>query len=253
MPIIAPKWSGRLCNNMWQLAAAYVYTLKHPKYTLGYAPDKMGKGQELAYWLKLDELPLPPGKTSWIEPFDGMYYEIPDRIPGGLLEGYTQHPLYLAGYEDQVRELYSCFTDERVPGRLGIHIRLTDYKKLSYLYWVTTPEWLTKAADLLMSYDIKEIELFSDDPEEATGIMNMMHMRLRDKMRDISVKVNTNKEAAVALRSMTTCQYFIGSNSSMSWWAAWLGRPDIAIFHTPWMHDGRHNDCILDNWVALPD
>jgi hypothetical protein len=71
----------------------------------------------------------------------------------------------------------------------------------------------------------------------------------------VVVDANGPEAADEELRLMSACRHHIIANSSLSWWAAWLGEHEsqIVIAPEPWFITGRPTpDLLPDRWLRLP-
>jgi len=71
----------------------------------------------------------------------------------------------------------------------------------------------------------------------------------------VAVDANGPEAADQELRLMSACRHHIIANSSLSWWAAWLGEHEsqIVIAPEPWFITGRPTpDLLPDRWLSLP-
>jgi hypothetical protein len=71
----------------------------------------------------------------------------------------------------------------------------------------------------------------------------------------VVVDANGPEAADQELRLMSACRHHIIANSSLSWWAAWLGEHEsqIVIAPEPWFITGRPTpDLLPDRWLLLP-
>jgi glycosyl transferase family 11 len=71
----------------------------------------------------------------------------------------------------------------------------------------------------------------------------------------VVVDANGPEAADQELRLMSACRHHIIANSSLSWWAGWLGNHEsqIVIAPEPWFVSGRPTPDLLPNrWLLLP-
>ena len=103
---------------------------------------------------------------------------------------------------------------------VGVHIRLGDYlrPKPRGLLGVTDPKWSLRQAKLLAAeIGVQQIEVFSDSPEILDRWLD----------EDTTVRVMPKQTSWVALQELASCAAIVTSNSTFSWWAAFL---------QPWVH-----------------
>jgi hypothetical protein len=91
--------------------------------------------------------------------------------------------------------------------------------------------------------DLPRYFIFSDDTEAANAKLTL------PKGRVTFVSHNKGDENAYAdLWLMTQCQHFISSNSTFSWWGAWLGANSDSVVISP---DDRTEDGALWAWSFM--
>lgn len=164
--------------------------------------------------IELDEFTGPPPLT---------------RAPT-LISGYWQGPAYFAGYEREVRAALR-FPDvpprwqivPRTAGapRVAIHVRRGDYVSdpiAAQHHLVCDPAWYRRAwAGLRESIPGAQAWVFSDDPEWVRSALALDG--------DVQlVALDATRPAWCDLAEMSRCDHFVISNSSFSWWAAYLGQ-----------------------------
>lgn len=147
-----------------------------------------------------------------------------------VVAGYWQGPAYFDGFENTVRNLFSFPSSDlyiedledkiRLP-LIAIHVRRGDYVSdpaAARVHLVCDIEWYQRAWRKICN-DVGRCcaVVFSDDSEWA-----------RDNLKlNGEVLYQESEPAQPAWRDMarmSRCHHFIISNSSYSWWAAFLGK-----------------------------
>lgn len=147
-----------------------------------------------------------------------------------MIVGYWQSERHFAEEAGVVRSLFAMpelpawaevpAPDDRRP-TVAIHVRRGDYVSnpvASSVHLVCDAGWYRGAwNELRREHPFARALVFSDEPEWARD-----NLRLQGDV-DV-VPAMADAEPWVDLARMSQCQHFIISNSSYSWWAAWLGR-----------------------------
>ena len=176
-----------------------------------------------------------------------LYTPIPETVTSGGLCGYFQSGNYFAEIEPIIRHLFAPLTAvEKIPGTVGIHITIGNDPFKFSRYRLTTAFFLQKAAARL-SKDIREVVVFSDKPSEAMAMLVEM-----PEFSNYSFRADTHK-GCEQLHHMTAMQELVISNSALSWWAAWLGKPRKVIAPRCWfMHKAEQPPVFEDSpWIVL--
>lgn len=176
-----------------------------------------------------------------------LYTPIPETVTSGGLCGYFQSGNYFAEIEPIIRHLFAPLTAvNKIPGTVGIHITIGNDPFKFSRYRLTTAFFLQKAAARL-SKDIREIVVFSDKPCEAVAMLVEF-----PEFAQYSFRVDQSKPCE-QLRRMTAMQELVISNSALSWWAAWLGKPRKVIAPRCWfMHKAEQPPVFEDSpWIVL--
>jgi hypothetical protein len=203
--------NGRLGNQLWQIAS-----------TIGIA-HRRGEQAAFPYWRYRPYLSVPdeyfPDLATlggedlggdWLQEI-GYFSEIEPLIR----EIFTFSPL---AWEPIVR-FHRDFLE--LPHRTAIHVRRTDYLRLSDRYASLTHEYYEEA----MSITSPPYVIFSDD---------IAWCRRRFPSDCIFMAYNRDYED---LALMASCDAVVAANSTFSWWGAWLsaGR---RIFPRRWFEPG---------------
>ena len=176
-----------------------------------------------------------------------LYTPIPETVTSGGLCGYFQSGNYFAGIEPVIRHLFAPLTAvDKTPGTVGIHITIGNDPYKYSKYRLSTALFLQKAAARL-SKDIREVVVFSDKPCEAVAMLVEF-----PEFAQYSFRVDQSKPCE-QLRRMTAMQELVISNSALSWWAAWLGKPRKVIAPRCWfMHKAEQPPVFEDSpWIVL--
>lgn len=230
----------RTCNNMFQIASIWAYCLDRGlelKIDWNHCPTAEELLKEIGATFKKDTLTIgtPIMDVCTLEP-----YPLPE-VDGSFkgMRGWFQDPRYFIGHEQDIRNLYKPLTGEPKPGTLGVHIRLGDYLSSQYEkdYFTLSKEDILKSYDLLGSPSDVEIILFTDEEEEAKKRMPWSDYTISSASTPFDV-----------LREMSSCEYLIASNSTLAWWAAWLGNIRNVAVHYPWTKFHNQHGLYLPHW-----
>jgi hypothetical protein len=184
-----------------------------------------------------------------------------------ILNGYWQSPKYFEGFESTLRSEFSLRSQDSVAtiadrmGRLresrstlvGVHVRRGD---VALSHESLSAKKRTGYRLLDRSYYLKAMErfddcrfcFFSDDPEWCRSAF---------KGRDITV-VSLGDEL-LDFFFLSGCDHQIASNSTFSWWAAWLNGNDQKTVVVPdaWYMPGFSlaadlSELIPSSWTSIP-
>ena len=158
---------------------------------------------------------------------------------------------------DKVKNLFSLkeesrwlvsFREQFQENRLGIaHIRRGDYLKVANLGYLTLEYFETEMLNALESGSVQQFLVFSDDPE---FIQANIDIDLRNKV----VVIEENEEdSATNMLAFSVAEYFVLSNSSFSWWGAYLCMENVQGVVVPeyWYADKRTPRLIYpESWTV---
>ncbi len=247
---VTPRFGAgqRTGNRLFQIAAVYAHALRH-----GLAcriPWRCGKeANELFHFLGEDAAPCPAGGQGepvvYREP-SFSYRPIPATVTHGAIEGYFQSERYFADCEAEIRALFRRLTAPKREGCAGVHLRRGDYLRRKKMYHSPDAAFLSAALGKL-SAGIRELVIFSDEPEEARALVASL-----PEARRFELSVDRHP-ALEALREMTAMQELILSCSTFSWWGAWLGRPETVLIQKRWFAGfiADDQDVYCPAWIRI--
>lgn len=248
--MVAPRLMGRCGNQMFQLAMAKAYSLKHGLDF--YMPDQTTAPHVWeCYFAHLSKGEQPQLiNPSFIKERIHSYRHLPSPIDGRdiIVEGYWQTEKYFKEYRKEIIEMFNI---EYKPllNYCSVHIRRGDYLLYPDKHPVITPEYLNTAISLMREKGIEHFMFFSDDMEWAIDFAS--------KVEGIIPIFTTGSTPLMDLQFMNWCGHQIIANSSFSWWGAWLNQnPDkIVIAPKVWFGEGNAHldtqDLIPESWIKL--
>ena len=176
-----------------------------------------------------------------------------------FLAGGWHHGDYFSSIENIVRDTY---TFPRIIDKsnlellnsisncssVAIHIRRGDYMAPRYYKQfgsVCTDQYYINAMNLIeKEVDSPIYYIFSNDKEYSLNLF-------KDK-KYVFVDCNSGIDSWKDLILMSRCNYLVMSNSTFSWWAAWLKNMPSHIFRPPFFVNGDMNSNIYkDNWITI--
>jgi hypothetical protein len=233
---------GGLGNTLFQLATSYAYSLRHNKplevndkfYTpSSHKPLSFYKKTIFSKFNFANEIDPRLYKTlrRYTEP-SFSFNEIPKTHGSVLLHGYFQNLKYFSDFEEEVKNLFPLKTsskyDKFLKNSCSVHIRRGDYIQSSFAHPQQSNEYFKKAVEtigaektfLIFSDEIKKVK--SSMLFENLNINHIIYIEGQDPYEDLSL--------------MSRCENNIISNSSFSWWAAFLNKNSkkTVIHPTKW-------------------
>lgn len=142
--------------------------------------------------------------------------------------GYWQSELYFNEIAGQIKECYSLRGILPKPGTVALHLRffsedLKDEMNLGVEYYRDC------LFDILSATDIGKVLVFSDRSDMAIEVKNSI---FTDRLSGLEVTICQN-DLYGDLVEMHSCEYFIGANSTLSWWVAWFGEDNFSKIYMP--------------------
>ncbi len=186
--------------------------------------------------------------------FDEKLHHAPSNV---YLDGYWQSEKHFQVSEDIIRQEFqfnNSFSEnnlsliEQIKGKptACLHVRRGDFVQLP-VHRVCTLAYYERGIDYLSRHvSGLQIFVFSDD-------ITWCQQNLSNKT-PLHFVSTAGRSTEDDLQAMIHCQYFIISNSSFSWWAAWLAPNLDKIVAAPerWVNITVKNDDIVpENWVKL--
>lgn len=187
--------------------------------------------------------------------------QIPD---GKYLRGYWQSPRHFENIQSIIRQDFSfkfpppkevgkVIEQMRLGDSVALHVRRGDYalnQSTQAFHGLCSPEYFKKG----MAYMREQLTnplffVFSDDPEWARACFSE-----EPNLAVVALSVPDYED----LRMMQHAQHQIISNSTFSWWAAWLNpNPNKRVVAPePWFEDpniqSQSQSLYLEHWKRLP-
>jgi len=257
-------YSGRLGNQMFQYAAVKALSLK-TGYEM-FLPDHFSIKPDGCYdmtnhkWIqyKLDlldcfDISCPilnnNANTQYQEPdfiFDPNFFSLPDNV---AIEGYFQSYKYFDEFKHDIINDFTFKSNildkcqnfiSQYSNPVAIHIRRGDYVNHPG-FWNITPEYIQNALNYF-SDDEYTFLIFSDDIGWCKQIFpeGVIFVEGNNQFEDLCL--------------MSLCDHNIISNSSYSWWGAYLNQNlnKKIIAPSNWFTDPKPlNDLYPNNWIVI--
>jgi len=258
---ITPRLQGRTGNLMFQIANAYVKSLEYNRQFVVPSEESSTKHLENTLFRKLDFLiqRIPnehQSKHIW-SPFTFSKIEEPSKDIPTVYAGWYQSEKFFGNYSQNIKDLFSptlsfinraltdfpFLTDSIVS---AINVRRGDYLTQPTRHPVVTLEYINEAYKQLPPHD--KLLVMSDDIDwcrENIKLPNTIFV-------DPSLYWDCD-----GIWLLSLCNHFIISNSTFSWWGAWLARYKNKIIISPSTWFGPEVpdnpiDIWCDEWIKIP-
>jgi hypothetical protein len=176
-------------------------------------------------------------KVSVLQASDVGFFKIKEARYPRFLVGYFQSEFWssLLAESNEIQSIGLLERNEPIMFRqsegnkvLALHMRLGDYANEPSIGILDTSYFKAALDSISKSHSFNEIWLFSDEPLEARD-------RIPDKWKAIT-RIVPEAGSCVTLDCMRNADYFVISNSTFSWWGAFLARTTnpLVIAPDPW-------------------
>jgi hypothetical protein len=259
---ICSRLQGRTGNMMFQLAHSYAKALEYNRQFIAPFQDSSSGLLEKNLFRKLD---FNIRKSEGLDDADFItgtfaYSDLPpSNNKPTVFVGWFQSEKYFGKYKEAIKDLYSPpkefiekalndfpFLNNSVVAALNV--RRGDYLTQPDRHPVVTVEYIEEAYKHLPSHDY--IIVMSDDIAWCKENIKLPNM--------VIIENNNHRywdQEGIWLLSL--CDHFIISNSSFSWWGAWLSRTEDKVVIAPdtWFGPGLQEDTkdiYCDDWIKIP-
>lgn len=287
---IVVRFQGGLGNQMFQYAFGRALSMRsgmelyldpsplNPKKNRGYQLDafilsaKVADSRKIQYLItphfiirkklwKALKIPFKYADTHILEknfPYDK---DIASRKTSAYFDGYWQTEKYFGDCKDTIRQDFSFRNEEALrrhvqyeevlnSNSVSIHIRRGDYVK--------NPKYRKRLYVCKLEYYKNAMKYLSERFENLTFyIASDDHEWVKNNF-EISkhIKLIESKNALEDLYIMSKCKHNIISNSSFSWWAAWLNSNENKRVLAPdiWFNPCAKidfRDIVPDSWIKI--
>lgn len=257
---ITSRLQGRTGNMMFQLAHGYAKSLEYNRQFVAPYGESSSRPFEQNLFRKIDFLidqTPTEGKIKIINaPFEYTDLE-PSFNEPTVFTGWYQSEKYFGNYKEVIRELFSPTLDfikkatTTYPFLLdsvvaAINVRRGDYLTHPTRHPVITMEYINEAYKHLPPHDV--LFIMSDDMEWCKENIKLPNVIFNDPSKFWDHE---------GIWLLSLCDHFIISNSSFSWWGAWLSKNISKKVITPSIWVGpdindNMKDIWCDDWIKIP-
>ena len=177
--------------------------------------------------------------------------------PNMTIRGYFQSWKYFEAHLSDIKSFLKekqimlnstsrVFDELKSESWLGVHVRRGDYVKMAHQHGLTSKHYYDLAIKTVRSQNNFDcIVVFSEDIDLAREVV---------PSGDIYLSPTEISCPAQNLMLMSKAKSFIGSNSTYSWWAAFLMEDNASIiFPRPWFAERKNitDDLLMPNWFTI--
>lgn len=224
MSIVVPKFYGRLGNQFFQVAAAIGYA---KKYDTDWAVLPHYHHREIyRHW----NLPTYRSNPRKLKVYDRtlsdatwVYEDIPFHEGGLEIRGFFQSEKFFKHAEQEVKNVFKLPINPI--DAVSLHVRRGDYlDKNQQTFCPIDMNYIRQAMQKMKDFGKKRFMVVSDD---------LPWCRENIKDSDCEILFSDGKSVFSDLTLMASCTDHIISNSTLAWWAAWLGHNESKVIVSP--------------------
>jgi hypothetical protein len=248
--------SGRAGNQLFQIACCIATAKKHG--VDYYIPNETASPETWEFYFK-DKFPIYTKemkmmlRDDYYEPSSFNFVPVPYRQGTNLLlHGYWQTEKHFSEYREDILKAFDFMYNGIKYPYVSIHVRRGDYLELEDKHPTVNDSYLKQAIKIFSDKGHKFYMVYSDDYEWCKKYF-------MDNYPDLNFTYSVGNSAVDDLTSMSCCEHNIISNSSFSWWGAWLNRNPNKIVVSPsaknWFGKGNSHllteNIIPESWVQI--
>lgn len=240
--MVTAKLYGRTGNRLFQQAAAIGYATRNG---LKYSPDR-----------------YPYAPHIHIKESGHNYQELPyiDQWKNNtiVLDGYWQSAKYFDHCREEVLKAFG-FNWELKQGWCSIHVRRGDYLIYPDKHPMVTMDYLVSATSRMeANHGVNRFHVFSDDIEWCRNSFTWLQKEIRSTSH-WTFEYSEGRTEWEDLELMSGCEHNIISNSTFSWWGAYLNQNPNKVVISPskdnWFGEGNAalctDDIIPKEWIQI--
>jgi len=258
--MIINNFLGGLGNQLFQIAAGFSHaSLIGSDFAINYDLGiGFGQGHNPKRYKNNIYSRIPETKRNQFVPYEepGFSFSPIPMVDDLCLVGYYQSEKYFSNFKDEIKNLITFPKDTKKKinekmrfsskKKIGIHIRLGDYNhenNRGVFADIDVKNYISNAMNFFNDDDV-DFLIFSDD-----------FVSLKSQF-DVSIFKNLhNSDEIEDLYSLSQCDGVIISNSSFSWWGAWLGKKKYKVI-TPNRWFGpkgpkNYQDIYKKDWIKI--
>jgi len=233
--MISISLNGRLGNQMFQYSVCRTVAEKNNfKFYIPEIGSPSTEGTHLKNFFPNLDMGIKDGNIIYrfnedhtVQNFNNHIFNIKNFTE---IWGFYQSPMYFSGYEDKIRSWFNLEINNQTkiilekydPSKYCyIHIRGTDYKH--HNHWFLNKDYYIKSMDYIKSIN-NEISfvIITDDPDMCLEWFPNIECMKNEMMIDFNLFLHS--------------KYLIISNSTFSWWAAWLNPEKVVVAPNNWLN-----------------
>jgi len=255
--MIVPRLKGGVANQLFCIAAGYSKSLDlGTTFAINYnLPHAGGQGKPPIFYKDTLYQKIPHTDITPTQIFNEpawSYSPLPNN-PDMLIDGYFQSNKHFMSHNDEIRELFVFpeYIKTKINNALsklkrpitGIHVRLGDYLQPGYIttHLTCTRDYYINAIEKI---EPSTVIVTTDDVENYTKYINIPN----------AIICNSKSELE-DLYLLSHCDNMIMSNSSFSWWGAFLGsKKKTVCAPSKWFgQDGPkdYSDIYDKSWIII--
>lgn len=189
---------------------------------------------------------------------ESLFYDLNTLKKFKYLDGYWQNQNYFFKFKEEIQsklkfknhlDIQNKLNIDKNLSKIAIHIRRGDYlkKKNSNILWIPPKEYYINYINHFNLKFPKNIFIFFSDDIDW----------VKNNFKDININKifidNTLHKGLNDFQLMSQCDHFIISNSTFSWWAAYISKNKNKIIVCPnkWFKNNlRKNEAIIPkDWI----